>query len=380
MGEFGLDTGKTQSYARYLNNKLVMRELLKRGSCSATMLASRLSLSNAALSAIIDDLSKRDYIKQVDGVRPTGASGRRPVFWSVNERFGSIVVISLADYVAKVVVSDMKMSVTDSVETRVERYDVAMLYELALSVKNILSAEKYRGVPLLRIEFSLPGRVDMATGELQLSSQFDKDIFSEKDFIVNLFERQFGVSVALNNDINLAALGEMHYGLLKNIENGMIVHVDEGIGGALIFGGRLYSGSRGFAGELGLMHTQFGGRSGVLDEFVSMRALKTALGAATADEAVKAYETDPAKKDYVLSTARCLGESLKDAVELLDISTIVLSGGVMRFGEEYINTVNKMLGSSINGARVYPSMLGSSASVHGAISKAVEVLTDEIFR
>lgn len=138
MGELELDTGKTQSYARYLNNRLVMRELM-RGSCSSTMLASKLSLSNAAMSAIIGELSRRDYIKQVQGdVRPVGTSGRKPVFWSVNEKFGSVVVISLADYVAKVVVSDMKMNITDSVETRVERYDVAMLYELALTVKTCL--------------------------------------------------------------------------------------------------------------------------------------------------------------------------------------------------------------------------------------------------
>lgn len=374
-------SGKTQRYARYVNNRLVMRELLDNGSCSATMLANKLNLSNAAMSAIIDDLKSREYIKQVDVEPQIGAFGRRPLFWSVNEKFGSVVVVSLSDYVAKIVVSDMRMNITDSVQTTVERYDVAMLYELALSVKNILSSEKYHGVPLQRVVFSLPGRVDRITGELQLSPQFDKEIFSDKDFIVNLFERQFGVPVSLNNDINLAALGEMHLGLLKDVENGMIVHVDEGIGGALIIGGRLYSGTRGFAGEIGLMHTRFNGEDKVLDEFVSMRAVKNHLGVKSAVEAVEKFNFDDGVREYVLATARCLGQTLKDVVELLDISTIVLSGNVVKFGNEYLAAVNEVLASStINGARVYGSMLGAEASVQGAISKAVEIITDEIFK
>lgn len=380
MAETMRDTGKTQSYARYVNNRLVMRELREGGSCSATMLAKSLNLSNAAMSAIIDDLRARSYIKEVKRERERAGSGRRPVFWSVNENFGCVVIVALSDYVARIVMSDMNMNIVDTVETRVEKYDVAMLYELLLSVKNLLASEKYRDVPLMRVEFSMPGRVDMATGKLQLSSQFDKEIFKEENFIVDLFERQFGCPVVLGNDMNLAALGEMSCGLLKNVQNGMVIHVDEGIGGALIFDGKPYSGSRGFAGEIGLMHTQFDGRTGMLDEFVSMRAVKEHIGAADVDGIIELFDNDPSAKEYVLKTADCLGAALKDLVELLDISAIVLSGGVVRLGDDYINALNKQVSRSINGARVYPSMLGKDAPVHGAISKAIETLTDEIFK
>ena len=372
-----ISTGKTQSFARCLNNRLVMRLLRENGAASSTMLAERLDLSNAALTAIIADLKTNGYIKEHGDVSTPIKTGRPPKLWTVNADYGCIVVISLQDYVARVVISDMKMKIKDSIETRIERYDIAMLYEIVLAVKNLLGSDKYRDIPLKWLEFSVPGRVDMLTGELQLSSQFDKDIFSEKNFIVNLFERQFGVPVVLDNDINLAALGEMNCGLLKGIGNGMIVHVDEGIGGALIIDEKLYAGSRGFAGEFGLVRTRFGDEVGVLDEFVSMRAITKKLAKG---DVFDLYARDEDAQKYVLDTARCLGRVLKDLVEVLDIPTIVLSGGVTKFGEKYLNVLNEEVGHSINGARVYPSLLGKDASIHGAIYKAVETLTDDTFK
>lgn len=365
-------TGKTQSYARYLNNRLVMQSLIDNGSSTATALATQLNLSNAAMSAIIEELRTKEYIKEAELAQcRAAATGRRPKYWTINENFGCVAVICLSDYVARIVISDMKSNITESVETRVEKYDVAMLYELALSLKNILGDEKYRNIPLLRIEFSMPGRVDMTSGELQLSKQFAGEFFSEKNFIVNLFERQFAVPVVLENDVNLAAVGEIACGLLKDVNDGMIIHVDEGIGGALVFGNKLYTGSRGFAGEFGLMHTQFKGKSAVIDEFVSLRAIREGLGADTLDGALAMYASDENAKRYVLDTARCLGEKLCDVVEILDISTIVLTGGVVRFGEEYIDALNGELNKSLTKARVFPSLLGSDAPVRGAIYKAV---------
>lgn len=369
-------TGKTQSYARQLNNQLIMREL-RQGCCSATMLSQKLNLSNAALSSIISKLQSDGYIKQAD-VDTEVNIGRKPVYYTINEKFGYIVVVSLADYVAKVVVSDMTMNVVDSVETRVEKYDIKMLYELVLTVTKLLSQDKYRDSKLLGIDLSVPGRVNTITGELQLSPQFDKDIFNEKNAIVNLFKKQFNAPVVMTNDINLAGLGEMYDGAMKGVDNGMLVHVDEGIGGALILNGMLYTGTQGFSGEVGLMRTEFNGEHNYLDEFVSIRAIKKKLNVKHTSEVVDKYNSESIVREYINSTARCLGKVLKDIVELLNISKIALSGRIKRFGNEYIEIVQEEVNKSQNACEVEYSTL-SDPSVVGAISKAVEALTDDIF-
>lgn len=374
-------TGKNQSYARCLNNRLVMRELRKSDS-SATMLSRGLDLSNAALSSIICELKKGGYIREVECDEAAAAAcaiGRRPVYYSVNERFGCVAAIGLANHRAQVAISDMKMNITDFVETRVERYDVATVYELVLTLKNLLAKPEYRDVPLLGVDLSVPGRVNTITDELQLAPQFDKDLFGEKNYIVNLFSRQFGVPVKMTNDIDLAGHAEMHRGSLVGVENGMLVHIDEGMGGALMLGGKLYYGSQGFAGEIGLMRTEFEGRHDALDEFVSLRAIKARLGVGHTAEALELYESDEKVRAFVLSTARCLGRVLKDIVELLDFSTIVISGRVTRFGSEYMETVNAEISKASSKCTAVPSALGNDAPVIGAVSKAVESLTDAAF-
>ena len=377
-------TGKNQSYARCLNNRLVMRELLSE-SMSATMLSHKLNLSNAALSDITDDLKKRGYIRETDNKVSSGSSGRRPVYYSVNENFGCIVVVSISDYKVKIVLSDMKKNIVHSEETRVECYDVATVYEIILSVKNILALPKFRDIPLMGIELSVPGRVNKLTGELLLSPQFNGDLFGENKSIAALFARQFDAPVRMTNDVNLAAVGEMHCGALKDVENGILLHVDEGIGGALILGGKLYTGTKGFAGEFGLMHGSLGGRTDVLDELVSLRAIKNRIKEERGEylhtaEVVRVYNEDAQIKNYILDTARCIGKMLKDLVEILDVSTIVLSGRVTDFGQEHLEEMNKEVFGTIVGAQILPSGLTGNAPIIGAVSKAVEALIDDIFQ
>lgn len=359
-----------------------MRELRKADS-SATMLSRGLDLSNAALTSIIRELKSNGYIREVVDVEAAAtvadSLGRKPVYYSINERFGCVAAVGLANHRAQIAISDMKMNITDFAETRVERYDVATVYELVLALKNMLAKPEYRDVPLLGIDLSVPGLVNTTTGELQLSPQFDKDLFGEKNYIVNLFARQFGVPVKMTNDIDLAGYAEIHRGQLAGVKNGMLVHLDEGIGGALVLGGNLYYGSHGFAGEVGVMRAEFEGKRDALDEFVSLRAIKSRLGVAHTDEALALYSSDESAKAYVLSTAQCLGRVLKDIVELLDISTIVISGRATRFGDEYMAAVNDELSRAVGSCTAVPSSLGSDAAVIGAVSKAVESITDSVF-
>ncbi len=375
-------TGKNQTYARQLNNQLIMREL-RNGSLSATMLSKKLNLSNAALSQIIDKLYEGGYIRKVETESKNNV-GRRAVYYTVNENFGYIVVVGLANYYATVVLSNMKMQILESVTMRVDKYDIAMLYELVLTVKNLLGKPEYRDIPLLGIDLAIPGKVNTLTGELQLSPQFDKNIFSEKNSIVNLFKKQFGVPVMMTNDINLAGLGEMYRGTMQGVKDGMLVHVDEGIGGALILSGKLYTGVQGFAGEVGLIHTEFDGKNDCLDEFVSLRAIKNYVKTLTGKymhtkDVAEGYKTDQRIYEYVNKTAVCLGKVLKDVVELLNISTIVLSGRIQLFGDTYLSLVKNEVSQSINSCDVQYTTLGNDAAIIGAIYKAVEALTDDIF-
>ncbi len=372
--------GKNQSYARQVNNQLVMRELRK-SNLSATQLSERLNLSNAALSAIISSLLERGLIKVVKD-EPNKNVGRHRVYYTINESFGIILVVSLSNLYSTVVISDMKNNILERVESRINKYDIKMLYELVLQIKNILSDQKYRDVPLLGIDISVPGLVDKSTGKLQLSNQFDKDLFSEKEPIVSLFERQFDVPVKITNDINLACLGEMHQGSLIDSQNGMLVHIDEGIGSAFILNGELYEGEDGFAGEIGRMQIGLRNKIGVLDDFASIRAIKNIAKEKYGKEfhtkeIIELFNSDKEIKEYILETAYALGILLGNIEQLLNIKKIVLSGRVTLFGKEYLAKVQEGLKERGTKSTIEFSTL-NDASIIGAIYKATIALTDKI--
>ncbi|MCR5564169.1 MAG: ROK family transcriptional regulator [Gammaproteobacteria bacterium] len=372
--------GKTQSYARQVNNQLVMREL-REANLSATQLSERLNLSNAALSAIISSLLERGLIKVVQN-EPNKCVGRHRVYYTINEAFGIILVISLSNYYSTIVISDMKNNILEKVESKINKYDIKMLYELVLQTKNILQDQKYRDVPLLGIDISVPGIVNKKTGKLYLSNRFDNDLFGEKEPIVSLFERQFDVPVKIMNDINLACIGEMHQGSLVGAENGMLVHIGEGIGSAFILNGELYEGEDGFAGEIGRMQIEFRNKIGLLEDFASIRAIKNVAKEKYGkefqiDELVELFNNDKEIKDYVLETAFVVGTLLGNIEQLLNMKKIVISGYVPLFGDEYLKKVQEGLNSRDIKPTVEFSTL-NDASIIGAIYKATIALTDKI--
>jgi glucokinase len=64
-------------------------------------------------------------------------------------------------------------------------------------------------------------------------------------------EKEFGISVFVGNDANLAALGEQHYGAGRGVKHMIYMTISTGVGGGIIADGKLYLGWRGFAGEVG---------------------------------------------------------------------------------------------------------------------------------
>ncbi len=110
----------------------------------------------------------------------------------------------------------------------------------------------------------------------------------------------FSCPVAVLNDVNAMALGELHYGAAKGIQNLLCIAYGTGIGGAIVTDGKLYIGPMGNAGELGHFATHAGGHAcpcgnnGCYEAYASTTALlrlaRPVLGPeATGREVISAY-------------------------------------------------------------------------------------------
>ena len=110
-------------------------------------------------------------------------------------------------------------------------------------------SEKYRNsAPLLGIGIGVPGIIDMQTGLVRESPNLP----GWADYPVRAdIERRLKTIVILENDANVAALGEKWLGAAKDFSDMAMLTLGTGVGGGLVLGGAIWHGANGMAGEFG---------------------------------------------------------------------------------------------------------------------------------
>ena len=176
--------------------------------------------------------------------------------------------------------------------------------------------------------------------------------------IVRMLKQYFELPVAIINDSNASALGELHYGFARKMKNFVVITLGTGLGAGIVVDGRLLQGEKGIAGEFGHMTfdpsgRQCGcGRRGCAEAYISATGLcRTALeltAQRSAPSALRsiAFEFLNAKKVFELArdgdgiaqeafriTGEHLGRLLTDIAAILDPQAIIVAGGLANAGE-----------------------------------------------
>jgi glucokinase len=215
-------------------------------------------------------------------------------------------------------------------------------------------------------------------------------------------EARFGAPAAVDNDANVAALGEWRFGAGQGCGSLLYVTVSTGIGGGWVLGGRVYHGADSLAGEIGHMTVQPGGsvctcgRRGCLEAVAAgpaiarrarerleeepqrgeiLRGLVASnMGTVTARHVSQAAEAGDELAQQVLEeAARWLGFGLGCAMALMNPERVVVGGGVAKSGERYFEAVRSAVRANVlTGTRVDigPAALGDEAPLWGAVALA----------
>lgn len=176
--------------------------------------------------------------------------------------------------------------------------------------------------------------------------------------LVKLFKQYYNVPMVLTNDANAAAIGEMIYGGARNMKNFIMITLGTGLGSGFVANGELIYGNDGFAGEMGhVLHEPGGrmcglGRTGCLEAYVSATGIKRTVFRLLADMNIEsplrdisynqltaAMITDLALKGDAIAcaayeeTSRLLGQKLADMVAIFSPEAVFLLGGLAKAGD-----------------------------------------------
>ena len=221
----------------------------------------------------------------------------------------------------------------------------------------------------------------------------------------DMLSNQIGVPVALTNDANAAAVGEMTYGAARGMKNFIMITLGTGVGSGIVINGDVVYGHDGFAGELG--HTcavrNNGricgcGKTGCLEAYASAMGVartareiieltdrKTTLRNIPAENITSkdvfdaAIEGDEVAKDIFAFTGRMLGDKFADFVAFSAPEAIILFGGLTKAGDLIHKPIIESMNLNLmpiwrNKIKVLFSTLNESdAAILGASALAWEI-------
>lgn len=202
-----------------------------------------------------------------------------------------------------------------------------------------------------------------------INRQIDKVVFSDlpatvRDDLHQELMRATGLRIEIENDANAAAYGEYQVGAGRNSRNMFYMTIGQGIGGAIIFDGKLWTGVSGFAGEVGHITIDTEGiecvcgNTGCLetvasapnivrranerlyrDNTSSLSKLVVNKEFTAADMAHEARNGDDFSLMMIERTGKYIGTGVASVINLLNVERVVLGGGVMDAGELILNPI-----------------------------------------
>jgi glucokinase len=203
--------------------------------------------------------------------------------------------------------------------------------------------------------------------------------------------------VYVANDVNMAALGELHYGAARGKRDVVTVHVGTGIGGGLIVNGQLYQGATGLAGELGQVSVQWngppcsGGNAGCAESYASGSAMIRRAQEAIAQgrdsklktmnknlndlsvECISEAEAagDKLAHEIIADTGEIIGTLIANVINVMNPELVVVGGGVIRGVPQLMPLIEetvkrRALTATSSGCRVVHAHFGREAGVIGA--------------
>ena len=199
--------------------------------------------------------------------------------------------------------------------------------------------------------------------------------------LADLIEAKLNLPTFLANDANCAGLGEYWLGAGKQFQNLILITLGTGVGGAIILEGKLFTGHRGAAGELGLItlnpngHKCNSGNQGSLEQYVSVSAIRRRTGLEPADLGALASSGDLKALTFWQEYGKDLGAGLASLIYVLTPEAIAIGGGVCASFEFFLPSMQaeierRVLPSSRHGLQILRAQLGNQAGMVGAAKLA----------
>lgn len=276
--------------------------------------------------------------------------------------------------------------------TKAEKGPESVISQILKGINSILdkSKDEIKGIGI-----GAPGTVISAKGTVEHPPNFPD---WGKVHLGKIVSKKTNLSVQVENDANAAAIGELIYGAGKKLNDFLMVTLGTGVGGGIIFNKQLYRGSHGAAGEIGHISINHNGRKckcgsrGCVETYIGNKYLisnvkkqllrhrdsliykmiegnNSLLSPKLISEAAEQH--DDFAISIIVNAGQSLGYGISSVINVLDITNVIIGGGVAGFGEILFRSIESTIQRRVmkpfrDKIKILPAGLKNEAGIKGA--------------
>jgi len=374
-----------------LNEQLVLDYVHAHGVTTRPEIAADLGLSAATVSRVIRRLVGRDLVHEEPG-RSTGGRPRTTI--SFNALSGCVIGIDLGGTKCHAMLADLTGELLVE-EVRGSDEDGSPFETLVASIDRLTRRPERAGAPLAAVAVGVPAIVDPVTGVAIGGPNVKWHGFP----LVPTLRERLDVPFAVENDVNLAALGHAWKGDARGLSDFVVLSLGTGIGAGVVVDGRLLRGRKSGAGEVGYMvldrELLRAARPGHLGSFETLASgvgvaeltrlaledddrtssLRDLGHAPSPREVFEAADTgDPLAKDLVAAVVDHVAMAVIAVGSVVDSDVVVLDGSVGLALGRWAPDIESLSAAHLpSSPRVVISSLAGEATAIGAVAAALDL-------
>jgi len=375
------------SAMRDINRSAILEIIRRESPIARSTIAQRLDVSLPTVMRIVDGLIEEGFVRLHGSTEWSG--GRRRPLLEFNAEGYLILGVDMGGTKIYGALSDLGGNVLD--EMNIAWHGTSeedSFSHLTTLIDTLLESAKLAGRQVHGIGVGAPGITLHKEGIVKWANTLHWKDFPLKQRLNELYP----LLITVDNDVNLAAMGELWFGAGQNTQNMVMVAIGTGIGAGIIIDGALYRGANEASGEIGNMlpGCEFLGEN--FEDFGALESVASGTGIAnrarialkgkfTTEElenliAEDVFEAAKQNQEWALKiineTVDYLAIAVANLAVAFDPELIILGGGVSRSAEMLVQPIlHRMEGAIPVLPRLVVSNLGLRAGVMGAITNVL---------
>jgi len=368
---------------RNINKGLVLRTIEKNGPISRADVGKIVGLTPPTISAIVKDLIERDIVQEIG--KGDSSGGKKPILLKINTKIAYMIAVDLGgENGIRVALMDLSYNIVkEKFGPKIESLNSQKLKNsLSIILKDFIKEINIPKDKILSICIGVPGIIDNKLKKVTVAPYLNWEISLE-----DLTLKEIGIPIALENDVNLMALGEKTKGIAQKINNFVFVGERTGIGAGIIINRKLYEGANNAAGEVGylLINPRYASKSnrdyGCLEKLSSYKVIvekareRMGKNFRVMDVFKMAAEGNSIALEIVKEALKYLAYGIGNISCVLDPELVIIGGGISILPPRFLEEIKMNIKEIIPFVpKIEFSKLGEDGVVIGAAVKVLESL------